>query len=80
MKKLRFAAMTAAIALVTAVAGAVVGRALGELVMHFAGRGFFAAIGAGVLAALAGMVAGSLAPQYTADHREQVHHYQGTMV
>ena len=35
---------------------------------------------AGVLAALAGMVAGSLAPQYTTDHRAKVPHYQGTAI
>ncbi|NMM86240.1 sodium:solute symporter [Rhodococcus sp. SRB_17] len=35
---------------------------------------------AGVLAALAGMVAGSLAPQWTADHKGHVRHYQGTPV
>lgn len=34
---------------------------------------------AGVLAALAGMVGGSLAPQRTPDHQGHVHHYQGTV-
>ena len=33
---------------------------------------------AGVLAALAGMVGGSLVRQRTPDHRAHVHHYQGT--
>ncbi len=33
---------------------------------------------AGVLAALVGMVAGSLAPQYVTDHRGHVHHFEGT--
>ena len=35
---------------------------------------------AGVLAALAGMVGGSLVRQRTPDHRAHVHHYQGTAV
>lgn len=35
---------------------------------------------AGVLAALAGMVGGSLAPQRTPDRHGHVHHYQGTPV
>ncbi len=35
---------------------------------------------AGLLAALVGMVAGSLAPQWAADHKGHVHHYQGTPV
>ncbi|MDF2464418.1 MAG: transporter, solute:sodium symporter family protein [Ramlibacter sp.] len=33
---------------------------------------------AGLLAALAAMVAGSLMPQFLADHRGHVHHYKGT--
>jgi Na+/proline symporter len=33
---------------------------------------------AGLLAALAGMVVGSLAPQRMQDHKGQVHHYEGT--
>lgn len=33
---------------------------------------------AGVLAALAGMVAGSLLPQRVADHRGRVHHFEGS--
>ena len=33
---------------------------------------------AGVLAALGGMVAGSLAPQWVANHRGQVHHFEGS--
>lgn len=33
---------------------------------------------AGVLAALLGMVAGSLLPQWAADHKGHVHHYEGT--
>jgi len=33
---------------------------------------------AGVLAALLGMVAGSLLPQWAADHKGQVHHYKGS--
>ncbi|MGH6626778.1 MAG: sodium:solute symporter family protein [Burkholderiaceae bacterium] len=33
---------------------------------------------AGVLAALAGMLGGSLLPQFLTDHRGQVHHYQGS--
>ena len=33
---------------------------------------------AGVLAALAGMVAGSLAPQFVADHKGHVHHFTGS--
>jgi solute:Na+ symporter, SSS family len=33
---------------------------------------------AGVLAALAGMVAGSLAPQFVANHTGRVHHYEGS--
>ncbi len=33
---------------------------------------------AGVLAALAGMLGGSLLPQFLADHKGQVHHYQGS--
>jgi len=33
---------------------------------------------AGVLAALVGMVAGSLAPQFVANHTGRVHHYEGT--
>ncbi len=32
---------------------------------------------AGLLAALAGMVVGSLAPQWLADHKGEAHHYQG---
>ncbi len=35
---------------------------------------------AGVLAALVGMVGGSLAPQRTPDHQGHVHHFQGTAV
>lgn len=34
---------------------------------------------AGVLAALAGMIGGSLAPQWVEDHKGQVTHYQGTV-
>ena len=33
---------------------------------------------AGVLAAIVGMVAGSLAPQFVVDHKGQVHHYEGS--
>jgi SSS family transporter len=33
---------------------------------------------AGLLAALVGMVAGSLAPQFVPDHKGQVHHYTGS--
>ena len=33
---------------------------------------------AGVLAALVGMVAGSLAPQFIPDHKGHVHHYEGS--
>jgi Na+/proline symporter len=33
---------------------------------------------AGLVAALAGMVAGSLLPQWVPDHRGHVHHYEGT--
>ncbi|QTD44745.1 sodium:solute symporter family protein [Ottowia testudinis] len=33
---------------------------------------------AGVLAAMAGMVLGSLAPQWLADHKGHVHHYEGS--
>jgi len=33
---------------------------------------------AGVLAALVGMLAGSLAPQFIPDHKGQVHHYAGS--
>lgn len=33
---------------------------------------------AGLLAALAAMVAGSLMPQFVADHRGHIHHYEGT--
>lgn len=62
---------TSAIALLSAVAGALLGRGLGELVMHFAGRGFFAAIGAGVPAALvaAGLPAAALATRDRATWR-----------
>jgi Na+/proline symporter len=35
---------------------------------------------AGVLAALVGMVAGSLAPQFIPDHKGHVHHYEGSAV
>ena len=34
---------------------------------------------AGVLAAIVGMVAGSLAPQFVADHKDHVHHYAGSV-
>jgi len=33
---------------------------------------------AGLLAAVVGMVGGSLAPQFVPDHKGQVHHYAGT--
>lgn len=33
---------------------------------------------AGLIAALAGMLAGSLMPQMVADHKGHVHHYEGT--
>jgi Na+/proline symporter len=33
---------------------------------------------AGLLAALLGMFAGSLAPQWMKDHKGHVHHYEGT--
>jgi Na+/proline symporter len=33
---------------------------------------------AGLLAALAGMIAGSLAPQWVANHTGHVHHYEGS--
>jgi Na+/proline symporter len=35
---------------------------------------------AGVIGALAGMVAGSLLPQRVADHKGHVHHFEGTIV
>eukprot|EP01034_Spumella_vulgaris_P023666 gene23666-29908_t len=34
---------------------------------------------AGLLAALLGMFAGSLAPQWMKDHKGHVHHYEGTV-
>jgi Na+/proline symporter len=33
---------------------------------------------AGLLAALGGMVVGSLAPQYLKDHKGHVHHFEGS--
>jgi len=33
---------------------------------------------AGLLAALIGMFAGSLAPQWVADHKGHVHHFEGS--